>query len=224
MSASSDESSGRVRQRRARTRGRPNQEDTAAIERRLLAVALREFIAKGYGGSSLNQIVKKAGVSKTTLWSRFRSKEDLFREIMRSQIERLDAAAVLKPRDSRPVLELEEGLKAYANHMLSLSLEGDLLEVNRLLASEALRFPELATAIADRAELGIKRIARFIEDCARADGVKCNDPEAAAQVFIFMLRGWHANAMTTNQKVSTAARERWVARAVRTLLASRADW
>ena len=45
-----------------------------------------------------------------------RSIEDLFRAIMKAQIERLDAASVLKPREGRPVLE--EGLKAYANHML----------------------------------------------------------------------------------------------------------
>ena len=222
MARASKKTRVRSAKRRVRPRGRPTLDDVAAIERRLLSVALKEFVAKGYGGSSLNAIVRKAGVSKTTLWSRFPSKEALFRAIMKAQIERLDAASVLKPRAGRPVLE--EGLKAYANHMLGLSLEGDLLEVNRLMASESQRFPELAAAAAERARLGIRRIAQFIEDCARADGIPCRDPAAAAEVFIFMLRGWHANAMLTNQRVSAAAREKWVARAVRALLAHRSEW
>ena len=211
-----------LRSTSARTPGRPKLEDVAQIERRLLAVALKEFIEHGYGASSLTKIVKTAGVSKTTLYSRFASKEQLFRAIMQEEIQRLDAATVLKPRSQR--LALAEGLKAYANHMLELNLQGDLLAVNRLIASESHRFPELAAANAERAELGITRIGRFIADCAAADRVPCKDPAAVAEAFIFMLRGWHMNTMLTNRKVPGAERERWVARAVHTLLSARADW
>lgn len=205
-----------------RSAGRPKLEDVAAIERTLLSVALKEFIAHGYGGSSLTKIVKAAGVSKTTLYSRFESKEQLFHAIMREEIKRLDAATVLKSQGKRP--HLEEGLKAYANHMLELNLQGDLLAVNRLISSESHRFPELAAASAERAELGITRISTFILECAKADGISCKDPAAVAEAFIFMLRGWHVNAMTTNRKPSTAQREKWVARAVHTLISARADW
>lgn len=192
------------------------------MEERLLAVALKEFIERGYGASSLTQMVKAAGVSKTTLYSRFSSKDQLFRAIMNEQIKRLDAATILKHGNKKP--DLAEGLKAYANHMLDLNLQGDLLAVNRLISSESHRFPELASANAERAELGIKRIASFIQDCAKADRIACKDPSAIAEVFIFMLRGWHANAMATNRKISAAQRERWVERAVHTLLSARADW
>lgn len=211
-----------VRAKPRRAAGRPKLEDVASIDSKLIAVALKEFIAHGYGASSLSQIVKSAGVSKTTLYSRFSSKEQLFHEIMREEIKRLDAATILKPQGNRP--KLKEGLEAYANHMLELNLQGDLLAVNRLIASEAHRFPELAAATAERAELGIKRISNFIKECALADKVPCEDPVAVAEAFIFMLRGWHANAMTTNQKISTARREKWVARAVHTLLSARAEW
>lgn len=205
-----------------RSAGRPKLEDVAAIERSLLSVALKEFIAHGYGGSSLTKIVKAAGVSKTTLYSRFESKEQLFRAIMQEEIKRLDAATVLKSQGKRP--DLVEGLNAYANHMLELNLQGDLLAVNRLISSESHRFPELASASAERAELGINRISSFIMECAKADRIPCKDPTAVAEAFIFMLRGWHMNAMTTNLKTSAAQREKWVARAVHTLLSARADW
>jgi hypothetical protein len=141
---------------------------------------------------------------------------------MREEIKRLDAATILRPRGDRP--ELKEGLMAYANHMLDLNLQGNLLAVNRLISSESHRFPELAQATADRAELGIKRISNFIQECAAADNVPCKNPIAVAEVFIFMLRGWHANAMMTNQKVSEARREKWVSRAVHTLICARSEW
>lgn len=202
--------------------GRPKQEDVARIEARLLSAALAEFTTHGYGAASLNRVVRTAGVSKTTLYSRYPSKEQLFRAIMHAEIQRLDAATVLKPDGRRPALAV--GLRAYANHMLALNLRGDLLAVNRLISSEAHRFPELAAASAERAELGIKRISAFVQECAVAEGVPCKDPASVAEVFIFMLRGWHANATLTNQKVSTARREKWVDRAVRTLISARADW
>lgn len=205
-----------------RSAGRPKLTDVAQIEQRLLTVALQAFIEHGYGAASLTQIVKAAGASKTTLYSRFASKEQLFNAIMREQIARLDAATVLKPRSQR--LDLAEGLKAYANHMLELNLQGDLLAVNRLMASESHRFPELAAAADERAALGIARISAFVSDCAQADGLRCRDPDAVAEVFIFMLRGWHTNAMLSNRKVPATQRERWVERAVHTLLSARADW
>lgn len=206
----------------SRTRGRPKQDEVARLEKGLLAVALQEFIAHGYGGASLSRIVKAAGVSKTTLYSRYNSKEQLFRAIMQHEIQRLDAATALQPGGRRP--GIEEGLKAYADHMLRLNLQGDLLAVNRLIASEAHRFPEVAAAAAERAELGIRRISAFIRECAVADKLPCRDPEAVAEAFIFMLRGWHAHAMLLNRKLSNAHRQRWIARTVHALVASRGQW
>lgn len=205
-----------------RSRGRPKLEDVASIESKLLSVALKEFLAHGYGATSMTRIVKVAGISKTTLYSRFSSKEDLFRAIVQEQIERYDAAAALAPGAGRP--DLEKGLKAYASRMLELSLQGDLLEVNRLIYSESNRFPELGAAAADRTEIGIDQIAGFIRDCALADGIPCKDPEGAAGAFIHMIRGWYVNVMLTSRKVPAAERERWVERAVHALVSARGEW
>lgn len=167
-------------------------------------------------------IVKDAGVSKTTLYSRFVSKGELFRAIIRQQLQGFDPAAMLVPPGGRP--DVEKGLKAYANRMLESSLQGEMLQVNRLIASESHRFPELGVAAAERMELGVKRIAEFIRACATADGLICKDPEGVSEAFIFMLRGWYMNVLMTNQEVSDANRQRWVARAVRTLLLARREW
>jgi AcrR family transcriptional regulator len=205
-----------------RSAGRPKLEDVAAIEGRLLSIALQEFLTHGYGATSLTRIVKAAGVSKTTLYSRFASKEDLFRAIIQEQIERLDAATLLRPRAGRP--DLEKSLKAYADHLLENSLQGDFLGVNRLITSESHRFPELGVAAAERTQRGIERLAGFVRDCATADGIPCKDPVAVGEAFILMLRGWYVNVMLTNRTVAAAERRKWIDRAVHILLAGRAHW
>jgi TetR/AcrR family transcriptional repressor of mexJK operon len=211
-----------VKGKRRRSRGRPTLEDVEGIESRLLAVALREFVRHGYGGTSMRRIVIATGISKTTLYSRFSSKEQLFRAIMHQQIDRLSAATSRGPHPVRP--SLEKCLADYANSMLEVSLRGDLLEVNRLIYSESHRFPELGAAAADRTKLGIRQVADLIEKWAREDRIPCSDPEGIAEAFIHMLRGWYVNAILSNARVPSAQRERWVKRAVHSLISARREW
>jgi AcrR family transcriptional regulator len=205
-----------------RSRGRPTQEDVAGIDSWLLQVALGEFLAHGYGATSMARIVRVARISKTTLYSRYSSKEELFRAIMRQQIERASAATMLVPRNGR--LDLEAGLNSYGNHALEISLTGDLLGVNRLVASECLRFPELAAASTEATGLGIAHITDFIRQCAVMDGIPCSNPQEVAEAFIFMLRGWYANIMLTNATMSLPQRRQWVSRTVRMLIEGRSSW
>ena len=205
-----------TRTRSNRARGRPSPEAAAAIDHELQEIALGLFLEHGYGGTSMRQIVAAAGVSKTTLYSRFTSKADLFRAIIIQQIDRLSPSASLKSEHGP--LALEAGLRSYANQMLAVSLEGDVLGVNRLIYSESHRFPELGSAAAERTALGIARISDFVRNCARNAGRSCSDPRGIAEAFIFMIRGWYVNVILTNRDVPVAERERWVKRAVRALV------
>jgi TetR/AcrR family transcriptional repressor of mexJK operon len=202
--------------------GRPRLEDVSAIDEKLVTIALREFQQHGYGATSMNAIARAAHVSKTTLYSRFPSKESLFRAIMHEQIKQLGRARVLQLLEDCD--DLAAGLEAYANYMLDLSLKGGLLKVNRLIYSESHRFPELGAAAAQRSRLGICEIAAFIESCAMKDNIPCQDAESVAEAFICMTRGWYADAMLRNRTVSRSEREQWVHRAVHVLVSSRNAW
>lgn len=205
-----------------RSPGRPKQKEVAVKENRLLAVALQEFLQHGYGGASMSRIVRAAGASKTTLYSRFSSKPELFRAIIQRQIERLSPETLLGTETGPS--DLETGLRTYANRMLEQNLRGELLGVNRLIYSESHRFPELGAAAAERTALGIRRISHFINACATADRIPCRDPRAAAEAFIFMIRGWYIDVMVADRKVSRAQREQWVQRMVHVLVSARHEW
>ncbi|MCG8316397.1 MAG: TetR/AcrR family transcriptional regulator [Pseudomonadales bacterium] len=212
----------RTRVKAKRTPGRPTQEDIADIEEKLLAVALQEFQVHGYGAASMTRIVTTAGMSKTTLYSRYPSKEHLFRAILKKQIQRYSPWASLDVDSAAP--NLERGLKNYANRTLELSLKNDEVAVNHLIYTEINRFPELGEAAAERTAMGIERVAEFIRKCSQAENMPCKDPQGIAEVFIHMLRGWYINVMLSNREVTEKQRKQWVNRAVKSLMLAREDW
>lgn len=205
-----------------RRRGRPTVDEVADIEKLLLDIALQEFLEHGYGGASISRMVRKAGISKTTLYSRFASKEAMFHAIVERQIERLSPARLLG--SAGEPIGLEEGLRRYACHMLDESMKGELLGVNRLMYGESHRFPELGKAAAMRTRLGITRIAAFIDDCAQRDGVSCKDSQAVAELFILAIRGWYIDAMVSRRRVTAKQRAAWVDRALHVMMSSHSNW
>ena len=198
-----------------RTRGRPKLEEVAELESKLLAIALNEFLQHGYGGASMARIVREAGVSKTTLYSRFPSKEHLFRAIVNQQARALPPT--LTPvRQKRQALP--DALKWHAIRMLEFNLRDEVRGIHQLTYSEAHRFPELSNAVVDRVEIGISRIADLIRDSQQDGDTVCEDPEGLAEVFFWVVGGWHLFATLTNRIPSSEERERWLEKAVRVLL------
>ena len=73
--------SGRTPSRRKR-RTRPAEARRAAI----LAAALEEFTARGYEGARLDDVAKRAGIAKGTIYLYFADKETLFQDLVRSMV------------------------------------------------------------------------------------------------------------------------------------------
>ena len=50
----------------------------------ILNAALEEFIAKGYAGTRLDDVARRAGISKGLVYVYFDTKEDLFEAVIRT--------------------------------------------------------------------------------------------------------------------------------------------
>src|SRR4051812_7667991 len=59
-----------------------------AAERReaIIAAAMDEFIAQGFAATRLDDVAKRAGVAKGTIYLHFKDKEALFEELIRKAI------------------------------------------------------------------------------------------------------------------------------------------
>jgi len=205
-----------------RTRGRPRLEDVADLEKELLDVALNEFLKNGYGGTSIAKIVKIAGISKTTLYSRFSSKRELFLSVM----ERLIGSNVIAdmlPLDELPA-DLESGLIAFGQKALGISTGTVARGMVRLIYSEAHRFPEIGEAGIQQVDAAIVTITKFFEKCAIEEGIPCKHPEVQAEIFIRLMRGFHVEALHLDREIPTSTRDAYVKNVVQTMLYSRENW
>jgi AcrR family transcriptional regulator len=204
-----------------RPRGRPKADDVKELEARLILAARQTFVAHGYGATSIAAVARAARVSKNTLYARFPSKADLFRAIVDDQIAK---SAIGGQEARRADRTLEGVLRRYAEHMLRASLAGEILQMNRLIHSEAGRFPELGEAASERTKVGVRQVADHIREFAERDGVACRDPEGAAEVFIMTLKGWYGELMLTGKVVSGPEIREVVDRILRLFMAGRTSW
>ncbi|MFB3777689.1 MAG: TetR/AcrR family transcriptional regulator [Bryobacteraceae bacterium] len=67
-------------------------ESQQATRQRLVGAAERAFIRRGFDASSVEQIAEEAGFSRGAFYSNFRSKDELFMEVLRTKRKRIDRA------------------------------------------------------------------------------------------------------------------------------------
>ena len=91
----------------------------------------------------MDDIATLAHVSKQTVYTHFRDKQQLFAELVRGNTGRVDdflAASVALGEST----DLERDLQAFARRYLLVVVQPDAIRLRRLVISEASRFPELA--------------------------------------------------------------------------------
>ncbi len=116
---------------------------TRAAERRaaIVEAAMEEFIARGFAATRLDDIAKRAGVAKGTIYLHFKDKESMFEELVRIVIVPVVARLTALPTPTGPVRDLVE---AFAGNFLKEVIgtrRGDLV---RLIVAEGPRFPSIA--------------------------------------------------------------------------------
>ena len=107
----------------------------------ILAAALESFAERGFAATRLEDVAARAGVSKGTLYLYFKSKEELFKAVVRAtllpNLERVEALAASFEGPSAPLLE-----------RLLLTIAGVVSSrvggIPKLVIAEAGNFPDLA--------------------------------------------------------------------------------
>jgi TetR/AcrR family transcriptional regulator, mexJK operon transcriptional repressor len=155
------------------------------LRRSAFVTAAREaFFTHGYAGTTMSSIATVVGGSKTTLWSYFPSKQDLFVAVVDDLVETYGAALEV-PLD--PHEPLEPALRRFAQSMMRIVTSPPIIDLHRLVTGEAGRFPELGALFYERGpRRGKLKLAAYLTE-AMADGrVRAGDPHVAAQQFAVM--------------------------------------
>jgi len=166
--------------------GRPSRADALLLRDRILGVATQQFLAEGYGSTTIEAIAARAGVSKRTLYDRFDDKPTLFAAVVHRII------AQIRPPADVPLLAgatLPDVLRRLAGLILNAALSAPALALHRLVNAESARFPELVRAVSSDGSTreGTALIADLLARELPTAKLKDMDRAFAAELFLHMV-------------------------------------
>jgi AcrR family transcriptional regulator len=121
----------------------PQNRAERAAERRaaIVQAAMQEFIARGFAATRLDDIAKRAGVAKGTIYLHFKDKESMFEELIRTAIVPLVGRLAGPPPASGSIRDMIEGVALTFIQEIVTTPRADIV---RLIISEGPRFPAIA--------------------------------------------------------------------------------
>jgi AcrR family transcriptional regulator len=121
----------------------PNGRAARAADRRsaIVEAALDEFIARGFTATRLDDVAKRAGVAKGTIYLHFKDKEALFEELIRTAIVPIIDRLTTPPALNGSVRDVLEGFAKTFIEEVVTTRRGDIV---RLIIAEGPRFPAIA--------------------------------------------------------------------------------
>jgi AcrR family transcriptional regulator len=114
-----------------------------AAERRqaIIDAALDEFVARGFAAARLDEVAKRAGVAKGTIYLHFKDKESMFEELIRTALVPLIGRLHSPPPIGGSVRDAVEGFARTFIQEVAATRRGDIV---RLIVAEGPRFPAIA--------------------------------------------------------------------------------
>jgi AcrR family transcriptional regulator len=114
-----------------------------AAERRaaIVEAAFDEFVGRGFAATRIEDIAKRAGVAKGTIYLHFKDKESMFEELVRTAIVPLLARLAAPPAPGGTVRDAVERVAETFIREVASTRRGDII---RLIVSEGPRFPAIA--------------------------------------------------------------------------------
>lgn len=163
---------------------------SARKRRAIVEAAAGLFLAQGYQGTSMDEIAALAAVSKQTVYKNFSDKEQLFSDIVLGAAARADEFIQALPRVLAGTDDLQAGLRELARQYIATVMQPRLLQMRRLIISEAGRFPGLARAYYERVpERVMAALADQLGDLAGRGLLRVDDPALAASHLAFLILG-----------------------------------
>jgi AcrR family transcriptional regulator len=162
---------------------------TARAEKKraqILDGARAVFLAQGFDAASMEAIAQAAGVSKGTLYTYFKGKNELFTALIAAYQNRSLEEIF---RSLNKANELRDNLETLARSYLDLVREPENLALLRVVVGASARLPSLGRAFYETGmQPPVERLARHLEENALARGADTWDAELAAMQFFAFLR------------------------------------
>ncbi len=181
--------------------GNSGRSKSGAKRKAILRGAKAVFLKFGFGGTSMDKVAARAGVSKMTVYRHFGSKEDLFAGVITDLCNRIVAEDLERIFEQKP----EEALRRYAQRMIDIVFAPDTIELHRIVIAESRRFPALGRFFyASGPQVCIDVLVRYFERNRGNPRFRIADPLRSAEEFLELLRGYaHLRVLLKIDKAPT---------------------
>lgn len=185
---------------------------------RIVESACQVFLKSGYRAATVDAIAARAGVSKTTIYTRFPSKREMFAAVIRRECyayaERMTLA------EQTPSENLRASLRHVGCTLLEIMLLPRNLAIWRLIIAEMNRFPELGKVFYESGPtVTFANLSSFLDGCSAAGELRIADSGVAAQQFVSLIRGeLQLRALMQQASIPKPVRDAAVDRAVTAFL------
>ncbi|MCW6512884.1 TetR/AcrR family transcriptional regulator [Lichenifustis flavocetrariae] len=169
------------------TGGRPSQEEALRRDERLVEIAARMFMERGFDATTIDAVAEAASVGKATVYARYKDKAELFAAVLKRQVDRW-----LAVNDASMPAEgtIEEVLLALARRKIAIALTPEAVAINRIVSAQAGRFPELAKLVyKEGSQRSTAQIAELLRGFVHTGEIVTTDLEITAELFSSLIIG-----------------------------------
>jgi AcrR family transcriptional regulator len=147
--------------------------------REICAAALEVFAERGFAAARLEEIARRAGVSKGTLYLYFKDKEDLFRAVVRDTVA--PNIAMMRQAVEAADLPFEAVVRLLLPRFAELAGAVPIGAVAKIVIGESRNFPELAKTYYDLVvSQAVALMTGLIEKAQTNGEVRPGDPRLHA--------------------------------------------
>ncbi len=167
----------------ARTNRRDSQRKIAEI----LDAARAEFFQNGFSASTIEAIAARAEVSKVTVYSWFKDKDNLFAQVVRQECD------IMRRNFAVDNLE-DQSLRAILLHaakgMLDFLMREEMVRFERVLAAEVSRDPKIGEYFLDNGPRTLlAALTKLLSMASEKGEIRVEDPLVSAEMFAGLVMG-----------------------------------
>jgi len=152
---------------------------------KILAGARQVFFEHGFGSASTDMVQRAAGVSKSTVYSYFPSKDALFVAVVQAECKSLVDGIHGERIKARTI---RETLLRVGEKLCESVLAPSVLALLRIVIAEAPRFPLLGVAIREAGALPLQReLTEYLVEAGWRRDASIAEPRSAARHFVGMV-------------------------------------
>lgn len=157
-------------------------------EQRILEAALKVFATEGYTGATTRKIAEEANVAEVTLFRKFKSKENLLKEVLNSN--RAVFASLDNLFQIQKDVDLETELRFLGKNIAKAMKDkkrdnkSHMHMFMHMLFEEGKRRHEVAEVLLAFLQTSIKPLSKYFESQIKNEKMRNINPQTAALIFI----------------------------------------